>query len=288
MIESFNKKISQLDALKEQLKLDEVLSIPSELKQALEDNKLNRHLSYMDKFGIYHSLNLSRLDLRGLDLHSGQDERTANDLARETNQHKDERTDLKGVHIVGSDVSERANFSAVQMDFAIACYSSLSEINFTRTRAIGMVFYGSNANEGQFEHSKMTAVDARGMSASFARIQMKETDINGMKIWQSDVPSWQRAYVDISKSSTPPKNDDSDSGNRKSLKAELDFLDDSFLDELEAIDENDGFQSEENWIELREVDGQLEFLKGRGIVFYSREEVLEYSDDPKSEDVPAA
>jgi uncharacterized protein YjbI with pentapeptide repeats len=288
VIESFNKKISQLDALKEQLKLDEVLSIPSELKQALEDNKLNRHLSYMDKFGIYHSLNLSRLDLRGLDLHSGQDERTANDLARETNQHKDERTDLKGVHIVGSDVSERANFSAVQMDFAIACYSSLSEINFTRTRAIGMVFYGSNANEGQFEHSKMTAVDARGMSASFARIQMKETDINGMKIWQSDVPSWQRAYVDISKSSTPPKNDDSDSGNRKSLKAELDFLDDSFLDELEAIDENDGFQSEENWIELREVDGQLEFLKGRGIVFYSREEVLEYSDDPKSEDVPAA
>lgn len=58
---------------------------------------------------------------------------------------------------------------------------------------------------------------------------------------------------------------------------------DSFLDELEAMEETDSFQSEENWIELREVEGQLEFLKGRGIVFYSRDEVLEYSDQEQLE-----
>ncbi len=106
---------------------------------------------------------------------------------------------------------------------------------------------------------------------------MKETDINGMKIWQSDIPSWQRAYVDIVQLKTAKKNDDAQSADRESLKAELDFLDDSFLDELEVIDETDTFQSEQTWIELREVDGQLEFLKGRGIVFYSKEEILEYS-----------
>lgn len=95
-----------------------------------------------------------------------------------------------------------------------------------------MVFYGANANEGQFEHARMTAVDARGMSASFARIQLQETDIKVMKVWQSDVPSWQRAYVDVSQSKTIIKNEDSDGASRETLKAELDFLDDSFLDEL--------------------------------------------------------
>ena len=276
VINSFNRKINQLDSIKSQLSLNEVLSIPSQLKDALEDNDLNRHFSYMDEFGIYHSLNLSRLDLRSLNLHSGDDKRTTGDKAREINLHKDERTDLRGARIVGSDISERANFNAAQMDFVNASYSNLSEVIFTRTKAIGMIFYGANANEGQFERAKMTAVDARGMSASFARIQMKETDINGMKIWQSDVPSWQRAYVDISQQAAK-KNDDSESVDRDSLKAELDFMDDSFLDALEAIDEIDTFQSEQNWIELREVDGQLEFLKDRGIVFYSREEILEYS-----------
>ena len=54
-------------------------------------------------------------------------------------------------------------------------------------------------------------------------------------------------------------------------------MDDSFLDELGVIDETDTFQREQTWIELREVDGQLEFLKGRGTVFYSRDEILEYS-----------
>lgn len=49
------------------------------------------------------------------------------------------------------------------------------------------------------------------------------------------------------------------------------------------MEETDSFQSEENWIELREVEGQLEFLKGRGIVFYSRDEVLEYSDQEQLE-----
>ena len=277
VIDSFNKKINQLDSIRSQLSLNEVLSIPSNLKDALEDNKLNRHFCYMDKFGIYHSLNLSRLDLRGLNLHSGDDKRTARDKARETDRYKEERTDLRGAHIVGSDISERANFSAAKMDFVVASYSDLSEVIFTRTKAIGMIFYGVNANEAQFERAKLTAADARGMSASFARIQMKETDINGMKIWQTDVPSWQRAYVDIVQLKAAKKNDDSVSADRESLKAELEFLDDSFLNELEVLDETDRFQSEQTWIELREVDGQLEFLKGRGIVFYSKEEILEYS-----------
>tara|TARA_B110000858_G_scaffold130062_1_gene147875 strand:+ start:3585 stop:5453 length:1869 start_codon:yes stop_codon:yes gene_type:complete len=277
-IDRFNKVIVQLDPIKSQLSLNEVLSVPSQLKDALEDNSLNRHFSFMDNFGIYHSLDLSRLDLRGLNLHSGEDKRTENDNAREINRHRDERADLRGAHMVGCDLSERANFNAAQMDFVLASYSDLSEVIFTRTKAIGMVFYGANANEAQFERAKMTAVDARGMSASFARIQMKETDINGMKIWQSDVPSWQRAYVDIFEPKTAKKDSDSESTDRESLKEELDFLDDSFLDELEVIEETDTFQSEQTWIELKEVDGQLEFLKGRGIVFYSREEVLEYSD----------
>lgn len=216
-------------------------------------------------------------------MRSGQDERTEKDMIREINQHKDERTDLRGTHIYGSDLSGRVNFSAAHMDFAIASFSNLSEVNFTRTKAIGMVFYGANANEGQFEHARMTAVDARGMSASFARIQLQETDIKVMKVWQSDVPSWQRAYVDVSQSKTIIKNEGSDGASRETLKAELDFLDDSFLDELEAMEETDSFQSEENWIELREVEGQLEFLKGRGIVFYSRDEVLEYSDQEQLE-----
>lgn len=277
VIDRFNERISQLDSIKSQLSLNEVLSIPSQLKDALEDNNLNRHFSYMDKFGIYHSLDLSRLDLRSLNLHSGEDKRSENDNARDINRYKDERADLRGAHMFGSDMSERANFNAAQMDFVIASYSDISEVIFTRTKAIGMVFYGANANEGQFERAKMTAVDARGMSASFARIQMKETEMNGMKIWQSDVPSWQRAYVDIFQSTTLRKNDGSGGTDRESLKAELDFLDDSFLDELEVIGETDTFQREQTWIELREVDGQLEFLKGRGIVFYSRDEALEYS-----------
>ena len=57
------------------------------------------------------------------------------------------------------------------------------------------------------------------MSANFARIQTQETDINGMKIWQSDVPSWQRAYVDITRLKEPNKHDDSQIADRKSLKA---------------------------------------------------------------------
>ncbi|MBL4581904.1 MAG: pentapeptide repeat-containing protein [Gammaproteobacteria bacterium] len=282
VVDSFNEKIGQLDSIKAQLKLNEVLSIPSQLKDALEDNKLNRHFSYMDKFGIYYSLDLSRIDLRGLNLHSGDDKRTENDRSREINKHKDERADLRGAHFFGSDISERANFNAAQMDFVIASYSNLSEVVFTRTKAIGMVFYGANANEAQFEHAKMTAADARGMSASFARIQMKETDINGMKIWQSDVPSWQRAYVDVFQLKAADKVDDVENVDRESLKEELDFLDDSFLDELKEIDETDTFQREQTWIELREVDGQLDFLKGRGIVFYSRDEVLTYSVSEQS------
>lgn len=278
-IDRFNKQITQLDPIKSQLSLNEVLSIPAQLKNALEDNNLNRHFSYMDGFGIYHSLDLSRLDLRGLNLHSGEDKRTEHDNAREINEHKDERTDLRGAHIVGSDLSGRANFSAAKMDFVIASYSDLSEIIFTRTKAIGMVFYGANANEAQFERAKMTAVDARGMSASFARVQMQETDINGMKIWQSDVPNWQRAYVDIFDARPAKKDNDSNVEDRESLKEELDFLDDSFLDELDVIEETSSFQGEQTWIELKEVDGQLEFLKGRGIVFYSRDEVLEYSSN---------
>ena len=278
-IQGFNNRIAELDPIKSQLAFDEVLGIPAELRQVLENNKLNRHFSYMDDVGIYHSLNLSRLDLRGINMHSGDDRRSAVDKDRNVNFHKDERTDLRGLHIVGSDVSQRANFSAAQLDFAIACYSDLSEIIFTRTKAIGMVLYGANANEAQFERAKLTAMDARGMSASFARMQMKETDINGMKVWQSDVPNWERAYVDISRRQVAEKEEEVDSGKRDSLKAELDFLDDSFLDELDAVEEVDNYQGEENWIELREVDGQLDFLKGRGVVFYSREEKLEYSVD---------
>ena len=231
-----------MGTIKNQLSLNDVLNIPSQLKDALENNNLNRHSSYMDKFGIYDSLNLSRLDIRGLDLHSGDDRRTAKDKDREINKHKDERADLRGAHFFGSDISERANFNAAQMDFVIASYSNLSEVAFTRTKAIGMVFYGSSANEAQFEHAKMTASDARGMSASFARIQMKETDINGMKVWQSDVPSWQRAYVDIFQEKTVKRSDDSPGTDRESLKAELDFLNDSFLDELKEIEETDTFQ----------------------------------------------
>ena len=277
VIDNFNSKIKKLDDIKSQLKPNEVLCIPAELKSVLEDNTLNRSFSYMDRFGIYHSLDLSRLDLRGLDLHSGRDERSQIDISRDINQHKDERSDFRGAFMVGSDLSQRANFSGAMLDFVIAAYSNFCEINFTRTRAIGMVFYGANADEAQFELARLTACDARGMSANFARVQMQETDINGMKVWQSDVPSWQRAYVDISKNTVVPKEDNVDKTKRDSLKAELDFLDDSFLDELDSIEESDDFKSEENWIELREVDGQLEFLKGRGIVFYSREEVLEYS-----------
>lgn len=86
-----------------------------------------------------------------------------------------------------------------------------------------------------------------------------------------------RAYVDISQRQTIDNADAADDVQRGSLKAELDFLDDSFLDELKAVEEADSYQGEENWIELREVDGQLDFLKGRGVVFYSREERLEYS-----------
>lgn len=282
VVEGFNNKIERLDPIKQQLSLDEVLSVPTQLRDALEDNSLNRHFSYMDRFGIYHSLNLSRLDLRGLDLHSGIDERTERDKDREINQHKDERSNLRGSHLAGSDLSERANFGAAHMDFSIASYSNLREIIFTRTKAIGMIFYGANANEAQFERARMTAVDARGMSANFARIQMKETDINGMKIWQSDVPSWQRAYVDITRSKTPDKLDDTKTVDRESLKAELDFLEDSFLDELEEVEETGTSQGEEKWIELREIDGQLELLKGRGVVFYSKEKKLEYSASEQS------
>lgn len=231
----------------------------------------------MDDYGIYHSFNPSRLDLRGLNVNSGSDERNENNLAREINLHKDKLTDFRGAHIFGSDLSGRGNFSGAQMDFVIAPYSNLSEINFSRTRAIGMVLYGANANEGQFELAKMTAMDARGMSASFARIQMQETDINGMKIWQTDVPNWQRAYVDVSKLSSAKEPQISSLADRASMKAELDFLDDSFLDNLDAVVDTEEGQSEDNWIELREVDGQLELLKDRGIVFYSREEVLDYS-----------
>jgi len=43
----------------------------------------------------------------------------------------------------------------------------------------------------------MAGKEAKGLSASLARIQMKETDINRMKVWQFDVSSWQRAYANI-------------------------------------------------------------------------------------------
>ena len=61
------------------------------------------------------------------------------------------------------------------------------------------------------------------------------------------------------------------------------FLEDSFLDELDAIEETGAAQGEEKWIELREVDGQLELLKGRGVVFYSKEKKLEYSSSEQSQ-----
>ncbi len=41
VIESFNNKIKQLDPIKSQLSLNEVLSIPLQLRNALEDNSLN-------------------------------------------------------------------------------------------------------------------------------------------------------------------------------------------------------------------------------------------------------
>ena len=63
----------------------------------------------------------------------------------------------------------------------IACYSDLSEIIFTRAKAIGMVLYCANANEAQFECAKLTALDARGMRANSALIEKEDTDINDMK-----------------------------------------------------------------------------------------------------------
>ena len=90
-------------------------------------------------------------------------------------------------------------------------------------------------------------------------------------------------YVDITRLKEPNKHDDSQIADRKSLKAELDFLEDSFLDELDAIEETGAAQGEEKWIELREVDGQLELLKGRGVVFYSKEKKLEHSSSEQSE-----
>lgn len=96
------------------------------------------------------------------------------------------------------------------------------------------------------------------------------------------MPSWQRAYVDITRLKESSKHDDSQIADRKSLKAELDFMEDSFLDELDAIEETGAAQGEEKWIELREVDGQLELLKDRGVVFYSKEKKLEYSSSEQS------
>lgn len=96
------------------------------------------------------------------------------------------------------------------------------------------------------------------------------------------MPSWQRAYVDITRLKESSKHDDSQIADRKSLKAELDFMEDSFLDELDAIEETGAAQGEEKWIELREVDGQLELLKDRGVVSYSKEKKLEYSSSEQS------
>ena len=96
------------------------------------------------------------------------------------------------------------------------------------------------------------------------------------------MPSWQRAYVDITRLKESSKHDDSQIADRKSLKAELDFMEDSFLDELDAIEETGAAQGEEKWIELREVDGQLELLKDRGVVFHSKEKKLEYSSSEQS------
>lgn len=282
LLESFNRRMAQLAPIKARLRPNEVLSIPESLRSALEDNRLNRHFSIMDDLGIYHSLDLSRLDLQGLNLHSGYDGRTDADRAREANQHRDERSDLRGAQLFGSDLSGGANLSQAQLDFVIASLSNFQEANFSSCRAVGMVLYGANANEAQFERARMSAVDARGLSVSFARIQMEETDINGMKVWLSDVKNWQRAYVDVSQRDESKKQAAPIDRNRETLKGELDFLDDSFLDELDALDESDSLQGEETWIELREVDGQVEFLKRRGIVFFSREERLQYSlsDEP--------
>jgi hypothetical protein len=36
-------------------------------------------------------------------------------------------------------------------------------------------------------------------------------------------------------------------------------LNDSFLDQLEVIDDTDTFQSEQAWVDLKQVDGQLIF-----------------------------
>ena len=96
------------------------------------------------------------------------------------------------------------------------------------------------------------------------------------------MPSWQRAYVDITPLKESSKHDDSQIADRKSLKAELDFMEDSFLDELDAIEETGAAQGEEKWIELREVDGQLELLKDRGVASYSKEKKLEYSSSELS------
>ena len=54
-------------------------------------------VSYIDDPGVYYSLNLSRLDLRGINMHSGDDRRTAVYKGRNVNFQKDERTDLRGI-----------------------------------------------------------------------------------------------------------------------------------------------------------------------------------------------
>ncbi len=54
-------------------------------------------VSYIDDPGVYYSLNLSRLDLRGINMHSGDDRRTAVYKDRIVNFQKDERTDLRGM-----------------------------------------------------------------------------------------------------------------------------------------------------------------------------------------------
>ena len=54
-------------------------------------------VSYIDDPGVYYSLNLSRLDLRGINMHSGDDRRTAVYKDRNVNFQKDERTDLRGM-----------------------------------------------------------------------------------------------------------------------------------------------------------------------------------------------
>lgn len=54
-------------------------------------------VSYIDDPGVYYSLNLLRLDLRGINMHSGDDRRTAVYKDRNVNFQKDERTDLRGM-----------------------------------------------------------------------------------------------------------------------------------------------------------------------------------------------